>query len=185
METKILPTARQKDEFVYFYYLAYYPTRFEVSEELDDMRKYIWGFKDGNYSKEVAVGLVEDIEHLKLSYPLSNWCLCVVPASTAQKTETRFKLFCETFCKSTPVNNGFNYITNKSDREAKHLAEERNAVNIIDSIDFNNVAGKRILLFDDIYTTGKSFLRVARKLKVMGALEVKGIFLGKTHWLEE
>ncbi len=185
METEIFPTVRQKDEFTYYYYFPYYPTRFEVSEELDEVRKIIWGFKDGHFSKDISKMFIQDLSHLQLNEPISNWWLCVIPASTKQKTENRFKLFCETFCNSTQVNNGFNFISNMGDREAKHLAEERNAVNIIDSIDINNVAGKRILLFDDIYTTGKSFLRVARKLKAMGAIDVKGIFLGKTHWLEE
>ena len=76
-------------------------------------------------------------------------------------------------------------ITSKFDRNAAHLSEDRNTVEILDAIDFVSINGKKILLFDDIYTTGKSFLKVARKLKTLGALEVVGLFMGKTHWIDQ
>lgn len=182
---EIIPTQKQKGEFIYYYYFAYYPTRFTVSEELKKVRKIIWNFKDGKSSKEIASAFCEDLEHLNLETPLTKWWLCVIPASTKEKTELRFKTFCEKYCELTKINNGYSLIINKADRNAVHLQEVRGSVNILDSIDFANVKGKSILLFDDIYTTGKSFLKVARRLKALGANDVIGLFLGKTHWIEE
>jgi len=181
---EILPTPKEKYGFKYFYYFAYYPTRFEVSEEFHKRRIIVWNFKDGHISEKVANAFKGDIDHLNLTKPYSDWWLCIIPASTEAKTETRFKKFCETFCRGTHINNGYFLITVTENREARHLSEDRDSVNILDVIEFGNVRGKRILLFDDIYTTGKSFTRVARKLISLGAIEVIGLFLGKTHWLE-
>jgi hypoxanthine phosphoribosyltransferase len=50
---------------------------------------------------------------------------------------------------------------------------------------FGDVRGKNIILFDDIYTTGKSFLIVASKISQLGASQLRGLFLGKTHWLND
>lgn len=176
-----------KGVFNYTAYLPYYPTRFEVSDDLDTIRKVVWNFKDGRISKSVAETLAPAVKGGGLSNctPLSDWWLCVIPASTQAKTVARFNTFCQEFCKLTGLKNGYSLLTNSGDRDAIHTQEDRNAVNIMDNIAFGDVAGKKIVLFDDIYTTGKSFLKVATKLKELGASEVHGLFLGKTHWLEE
>lgn len=106
-----------------------------------------------------------------MNQPISKWWLCIIPASTKEKTETRFKIFCDTLCDKTELKNGYLLLSNKSDREAAHLTEDRRLVNIIDSINFGDVRGKKILLFDDVYTTGRSFLEVARKLSRLGQMK--------------
>jgi len=181
----ILPTPKEKSGYKYFYYFAYYPTRFEVSEEFQKRRKIIWNFKDGYFSKKIANTLKEDIDHLNLTKPYSEWWLCIIPASTVEKTETRFKEFCESYCNGTQINNGYTLIKSKENREAKHLTEDRDSIDILDTMEFGDFDGKRVLLFDDIYTTGKSFTKVARRLSSLNATDVVGLFLGKTHWLEE
>jgi hypothetical protein len=39
--------------------------------------------------------------------------------------------------------------------------------------------------FEILVTTGKSFLNMANALKANGAIEVVGLFLGKTHWKDD
>lgn len=184
---EVLPSEMHVAGFTYYYFLAYYPVRYEVPEKYEFRRKIVWSFKDGHSSIQTADMFLDYLYYLNLSLPINNWWLCIIPASTRSKTEIRFKRFCDRFCDKTVINNGFSLITNRYDRLPKHLqdAEGRNAIDILETIDFGNVRGKKILLFDDIYTTGKSFLIVARKLKALGAREVKGIFLGKTHRLED
>lgn len=182
---EILPTRKEKMGYTYFYYMAYYPTRFKVSEELQEVRRDIWNFKDGTISTQVAESLKEDISQYGLTQPMNEWWLCIIPASTEEKTRIRFMAFCETYCQGTQINNGYNLLKVQGQREARHLTKDRNSISILNSIDFGSVRGKRILLFDDIYTTGRSFTRVARHLTFLGAIEVVGLFLGKTHWLDE
>lgn len=179
------PTPRHKDGFYYFYYLTYYPKRFKVSKIYEEIRSFIYDFKDGKENKEIAESISKDIESLNLCKPLSKWWLCIIPASSKNMTEIRFKKFCDFFCSETSINNGYSLLRNKIDRQQIHLQDERTSVNILDSIDIWDVKGKNILLFDDVYTTGRSFLTIARKLKSLGAIDVVGLFLGKTEWLED
>lgn len=44
----------------------------------------------------------------------------------------------------------------------------------------NLIKGKKVLLFDDVTTTGRSFTRTADKLMSHGAAGVHGLFIGKT-----
>lgn len=176
----------EKGAYKYTAYLPYYPTRFEVSDDLQTIRQVVWNFKDGAISKAVAEMLANAFnQDLQDCAPRSSWWVCVIPASTALKTQNRFKEFCEEFCRLTGMNNGYHLIYNTDDRGAKHLEEDRNAVNILEHMAFGDLRGKKVLLFDDIYTTGKSFLKVASKLSQIGVSEVKGLFLGKTHWLND
>lgn len=175
-----------KGAYRYTAYIPYYPTRFQVSDELQNFRQVVWDFKDGDISKQVAEILADAAsDDLSDCQPRQNWWLCVIPASTSAKTQTRFQEFCSEFCRLTGFNNGYHLITNTDDREAKHLEENRNAVNILEHMAFSDIRGKNIILFDDIYTTGKSFLSVASKLSQLGAAQVRGLFLGKTHWLND
>lgn len=178
--------AGSKGGYKYHAYLPYYPKRFEVSEELDDYRQVVYQFKDGLNSGPMAKFLAAFAkEKLWECTPAYQWWLCIIPASTHDKTEERFEYFCEVFCKQTGFQNGYGLIRNSDDREAKHLVENRNSVDVAAHISFGNVRGKNIILFDDVYTTGKSFLRVASALQERGARKIRGLFLAKTHWKEE
>jgi ATP-dependent DNA helicase RecQ len=183
-DEEILPIENMKEGFTYYYYFEYYPIKFKVSDEFVKIRKLIWTFKDGGAEILFGENVSSGIDDFNLTKPISDWWLCVIPASTKDKTVSRFKNFCIGYSKCG-INNGFELVKNLSDRESIHLQENRGAINILDAIDFGNVTGKNILLFDDIYTTGKSFLKVARRLKSLGAVEVVGLFLGKTHWHDE
>jgi hypoxanthine phosphoribosyltransferase len=41
--------------------------------------------------------------------------------------------------------------------------------------------GKHVLLFDDVKTSGGSFIQNANKIKALGASNVTGVFLGETY----
>jgi len=178
-------TSFNSGQFKCHYYLPYYPTRYNVSSELNDFRKVVFDFKDGSNSNQIGNSLGKDISSLNLTPNLNDWWLCAIPASTHSKTVARFNQFATTFCSNSNINNGYNLLTNKYDRADKHTATDRNLVDVLDSISFGNIAGKKILLFDDVYTTGKSFRNVADELLSLGATSVAGLFLAKTHWLEE
>lgn len=66
-----------------------------------------------------------------------------------------------------------------SDR--RYIAEHqlRDALKVTDP---GLVAGKRILVFDDVFTIGLTLREVARVLRVAGALEVCGLTLARQPW---
>jgi len=183
------PIYGSKGGFPYVAILPYYPTRYDVSdkEELEIAKRVVWGFKDGQNSKGIAESLAESLFNCDDAY-ISNtkdWLLCIIPASTQEKTRIRFETFVRVLSDRSGLQNGFNCLYSIGERESKHLIEDRNSVQIMDHIAIKDVQGKKVLLFDDVYTTGRSFLKVANALKANGASEVKGFFLAKTHWLEE
>jgi predicted amidophosphoribosyltransferase len=162
----------------------YYPTRFQVEKEYQDVRGFIYSFKDGINSTQFGGTLANMITQTAF-LPRNEWWICIIPASTQSKTRTRFFNFCNALARGTAMNNGYDLIYDTIDRDAIHAQADRNTINILDSLGFQDVTGKKILLFDDVYTTGKSFFKVATKLTELGASEVYGMFLGKTTWLEE
>ncbi len=184
----IMPTSNKKGGIEYYYYLAYVPTNHikKVPTKFQKRRRMVWNFKNGLNSRFIANSLKQSIERLNLEEPLTDWWLCVVPASTKLKNKIRFKRFCRLFCENLEINNGYKLIEVKSDRKARHLTEgeEKKTIDIIDSLEFGNVNGKNILLFDDMITSGTTFLKVARELKRLGANKVMGLFLAKSFWPE-
>lgn len=176
----------KKGGFPYIAYLPYYPKRYEVDNEHETIRNVIYGFKNGTIPNETANALSGSLRNdLNSCSPFSDWWFCVIPASTESKTIIRFEIFVKKICEILEFNNGFHLIFNREDRSAIHNEENRNSINIIDYVNFQNIAGKKIVLFDDLYTTGKSFLKVASKLIELGATSVYGLFLGKTYWPDE
>lgn len=175
------PIKATSGQTTYYAFLPYYPKRFTVSTELDSYRKVVYDFKNGktgaNVGQAMARMVNEGLKHFHPSMP-NNWWLCIVPASTERKTQIRFSNFCTHFCKNTGFNNGYNLIYNTGDREAWHITNERR--DVLECIDFYNIYGKNILLFDDIMTTGRSFKKISEALLERGAHEVVGLFLGQT-----
>lgn len=168
-------------QYVYYAYLPYYPKRYDVSFDLEEYRQIIYRFKNGDIGEETGrlMGwfIRELLQRIHLTIPI-NWWFCVIPASTERKTRARFRNFCKTVCDYTGLLNGYNIIYNTFDREAIHLTNNR--VSPLSFINIREVSGKRIILFDDIITTGGSFTQTAEKLLDNGALEVIGLFLGQT-----
>lgn len=182
---KDYPKRLMKGGYTYYYYFKYYPLKYKVSTHYQRVRNLIWNFKDGLLGDSFHNDFANGFDDLNLSYPERSWWLCIIPASTEEKTKKRFKRFCEVYSREAGINNGYSLIVNKQDRGARHLREDRRSIDILDSIDFSNIRHKKILLFDDVYTTGKSFMTVAKRLNYFGAAEVVGLMLGKTHWIED
>ena len=75
--------------------------------------------------------------------------------------------------------NGFNCITVLQDRPALKGVSHANKVSNL-SYNASFIAGKTVLLFDDVMTSGSSFTQNATRLKGTGALKVIELFLART-----
>ena len=105
--------------------------------------------------------------------------LMVIPASTRQRHEHRFKDFCTTASRLLRITNGYDAITITHDREEyKGRQDKDKTANL--HFDATAIRGRHILLFDDLLTTGAGLSQVSRKLLACGALSVTGLFLAKT-----
>jgi predicted amidophosphoribosyltransferase len=64
--------------------------------------------------------------------------------------------------------------------DSKHEFARQHAEAIV--VDARRVAGKRILLYDDVFTTGSQFHFVGLKLQEHGATAVDGLVLARRGW---
>ena len=76
------------------------------------------------------------------------------------------------------MEDGFDHINVISDRDASHLGNSTDSDNYQLESDF--FLNKRVIIFDDIVTTGKSISLMQRKLLQAGAVVKCCITLGKT-----
>lgn len=162
----------------YHYLKDYLPVRYQANAQQLADRQTCYNFKDGNINDEVKSGFQNKIQEIT-NGEKTGWVICFIPASTKSTTQTRYKKLAEAI-QASGYMVAINAIYNEHDHEAGHLTGKTG--NPIEGFGFNTsgIAGKKIIVIDDIITRGKTFQMVAEKLMAMGATTVTGLFLAKT-----
>ena len=162
----------------YHYLKDYLPVRYQANAQQLADRQTCYNFKDGNLNDEVKSGFLNKIQEIT-NGEKTGWAICFIPASTKSKTQTRYKKLAEAI-QASGYKVAIDAIYNEHDHEAGHLTGKTG--NPIEGFGFNTsgIAGKKIIVIDDIITRGKTFQMVAEKLMAMGATTVTGLFLAKT-----
>lgn len=162
----------------YHYLKDYLPVRYQANAQQLADRQTCYNFKDGNINDEVKSGFLNKIQEIT-NGEKTGWAICFIPASTKSKTQTRYKKLAEAI-QASGYMVAIDAIYNEHDHEAGHLTGKTG--NPIEGFGFNTsgIAGKKIIVIDDIITRGKTFQMVAEKLLSMGATTVTGLFLAKT-----
>ena len=162
----------------YQYLKEYLPVRYQANAQQLADRQTCYNFKDGNINDEVKSGFLNKIQEIT-NGEKTGWAICFIPASTKSKTQTRYKKLAEAI-QASGYKVAIDAIYNEHDHEAGHLTGKTG--NPIEGFGFNTsgIAGKKIIVIDDIITRGKTFQMVAEKLMAMGATTVTGLFLAKT-----
>lgn len=170
-------------EYRYFAVYDYYPLRYtNVPSEVYENRLKVWSFKDGKNTEKVAKEIANALQSQLLTQHLldSETVFVIIPASTKAKTTIRFYKFCSLVCKYTGLSNGYGAISILYDREP---LKGTVGLSKIDNLLFEKsfIYNKKVVLFDDVKTTGSSFSQVADRLSSLGATEVIGCFLATTY----
>ena len=162
----------------YQYLKEYLPVRYQANAQQLADRQTCYNFKDGYLNDEVKSGFLNKIQEIT-NGEKTGWAICFIPASTKSKTQTRYKKLAEAI-QASGYKVAIDAIYNEHDHEAGHLTGKTG--NPIEGFGFNTsgIAGKKIIVIDDIITRGKTFQMVAEKLMAMGATTVTGLFLAKT-----
>ena len=162
----------------YHYLKDYLPVRYQANAQQLADRQTCYNFKDGYLNDEVKSGFLNKIQEIT-NGEKTGWDICFIPASTKSKTQTRYKKLAEAI-QASGYKVAIDAIYNEHDHEAGHLTGKTG--NPIEGFGFNTsgIAGKKIIVIDDIITRGKTFQMVAEKLMAMGATTVTGLFLAKT-----
>jgi len=168
----------------------YYPKSSQVRVDLTDIqiREKIWRFKDGidSLSKADDIQLLDEIlerikniiSHTFNDHDESRLTFACVPSSSSSDYLKRYSYFSQRVCDNSEMTNSINEITYISEGTPKHLGGT-GLPNI--RINPNFFKDKFVIVFDDIYTTGKTMSAFCNKLSECGAIVVGGIVLGITQ----
>lgn len=162
-------------------FYQYLPTRYEADKNQWAVRNLVWAFKAGRRSSIVA-RLVASYLRKTFGADCSNLTFVCIPASSAEKTISRYQAFCEEVSVISGCINGFGAVRVSGQRMAIH--ESRTAKRVEDThvvyFDRQALEGRRCIVFDDVITRGGSFARFSRGLEMFGASVVAGLFLAQT-----
>lgn len=164
-------------------FLKYFPTRFAVDQAYKENRRVIYAFKDGDEIEEVDTLFIDAIIDLKNRISNPEIWICPIPASKIERNRRRYFNFCQRITAASNTRNGFDFISPINDRSEIHIGTARNYDNVLSSLSFDQrIRNKKIILIDDVITTGKSFRLISKHLQRLGASAIYGIMLAKTHW---
>ena len=144
---------------------------------MDD--NFIWNFKDGKKwaTKKGAKMVAQALS----TYKLDNVVFMCIPAACQRTYVRRCRDFSSYVCSMCGAIDGFNYVNIIGRRTKKHISqchEANEQTNL--AIDEDMIKGKKIILFDDVVTTGATCQEFKERLEKLGAEVVLAIFLGKT-----
>ena len=94
----------------------------------------------------------------------------------------RYEQFAQEVCKATQMANAYKYIKVEGERLAIHEHKVCKSISKVQVLKFNSrfFNGRKVIIFDDVITKGKSFSNMVEYLEEMGAKVVGGIFLAAT-----
>lgn len=167
------------------WFVKYFPVRIKnAGEQEQAARQLVWDFKDGKASEVVAETAAARMRE-QYGEDCSHIVFAPVPASSAEKNEIRYKVFCQRVCELTGAINGYDHVHVVGERlsihENRKTEKEIRKVNIIE-FDTEWWNGKQVLCFDDIITRGHSYAAYANQLEEYGAHVIGGYFLARTHY---
>ena len=164
---------------------SYIPQRFlkRATFEEQDISRMVIGFKDGRnvYTRWAARKFSMTLSLMDLT----DTVVVCVPASTKYAHIRRWKRFSQLLCKQTGAINGFSHIEVVGNRKRAHITGEyelaKNIKHLV-NIDADYFIGKKVLVIDDIYTTGRSSDAFIGAIEATGAHVRLAMFLAKTRY---
>lgn len=168
-------------KYALFDYIPQRKLRRATFEQLD-LQRMILGFKDGLnvYSRWAARQVARTLSALDLT----ETAIVCVPASTRCSNARRWKRFSMLLCQYTGATDGFDRIqVHGSRRRAHKTGDYELATNIKHyvHIDAEWMCGRKVVVIDDIITTGQSSAAFIGALEAAGATVVMAVFLAKTR----
>lgn len=163
----------------YHYLVEYLPKRYTASFEQEQDRRTVYNFKDGICNDNLKEKFANAVSAIT-SYDKDNWIVLFIPASSDIKTHRRYSSLANYIKSKTGVEATIKGIENLEDTESQCLSGRR--YDKTSSYKFNDYLyrGKKVILIDDVITSGRSFQTCAIHLINGGASSVQGLFLAKT-----
>lgn len=155
----------------------YFPKRFEswlCDDQLAFVQK-VYDFKDGKdscteYFSQAFLLLSTD-EDITAMF---------MPCSTSDRYYRRFSGIASFLETHGYVRSGLDLICITESRECKHASEKRSEINTANYMMSNDLYGKRVVIVDDLLTSGSSLMEYAHNLERAGAKVEGAVFLART-----
>ena len=160
--------------------LKYIPSRYcNLKDWQIANQKYVYAFKDkGEMKTEHKEKLLKTIKEIA-GKDTTNCLLCFIPASTKERHQRRYgklALYLQNNLDFPVMIDGITC----DDRNSVHLKENKDLHPIFDFILNADFFGKKVILFDDVITTGESLRSIGGAVDDMGAYSVYGVIYAMT-----
>ena len=96
----------------------YLPTKYKANAMEWKVRKFVWAFKDGEYSEYTADLIAKRM--VKEYDKTEEIVFACIPASSEEKNEIRYKRFSEKVCELTGAQNAYDAIKIEGEKLAIH-----------------------------------------------------------------
>lgn len=159
---------------------TYVPQRFSrISFEQQETNRRILDFKNGRtYAKRwAAIAVAGALAAAKLK----DVVVVCVPASSQRSYTRRYRKFSQMLCDTCGAADGFDCIKVIGTRDKAHCGARRDASLVQNVVISSCLRGRKVLVIDDIYTTGSTSRAFISKLTGAGADVCGAVFLGKTR----
>ena len=163
----------------------YIPRRFRKSATFEerDVCRMILGFKDGRnvYTRWAA----RQFARALAMTDLTDTVVVCIPASTRCSHVRRWKRFSKLLCQMTGAIDGFDRVQVSGSRKRAHVTGDYELATNIKHyvhIDADYFRGRKVLVIDDIYTTGQSSAAFIAAMEAAGATVTMAMYLAKTRW---
>lgn len=162
--------------------IAYLYPYLPVGRQLLDADRRVAGciyrFKEGNYTESLLDEFCELFKAMNLAK--GRYMLVCIPASNMERMEMRYLRFSRELAARMEWVDGFGAILPVK-HEQVHLSGQRRLLTEDDYlIDRTRLRGARVVLLDDLLTSGLTILSVKRVLCQVGAHPVAAVFVGRT-----
>jgi uracil phosphoribosyltransferase len=155
----------------------YIPAKEQVytSPEQQNFCRHLYAFKDG---RDTCLAMMVTAI-AKLELPMTT-TIIFMPCSTAEKYKTRFTALAMSL-NARGYNTLLYSMTYLSDRQSKHLVKDRSAITVGENVVPNaDIVGRKVIIIDDVMTTGESVRQHAESLRRYGVEVVGVVCLGLT-----
>ena len=163
--------------------LDYFPKRMLHRASFDQqlVNHMILGFKDGRnvYTRWAAKLFAQALAFMDLT----DTVVVCIPASTRFSHVRRWKMFADLLCRRTGAINGFDRVQVSGSRKRAHVTGDHELATNIKHyvhIDDDFFRGRKVMVIDDICTTGQSSDAFIAAMQASGATVTMAMFLAKT-----
>jgi predicted amidophosphoribosyltransferase len=144
---------------------------------------FIIDFKNGHQpASRLAAKIVAEAIKENFDIEQQETVFIPIPASNKEESYKRYNLFSFLVSQNCCIIDGHNWVKNWKETEKKHLSENHDIQ--YDQkrwfVDYKLVRNARVIIFDDVKTTGETANTIIQKLEECGATVIGAIFLGKT-----